>query len=161
MLREVNRHFEQEGWSDQAYTRYLQQGLVPALQAAGRSALENPIPTFPAWAQDEVRRLSEERIQAIRDSGVNVVGDLETLLPPDVVDPPAEVPEVETLSLATAATAVAAVVGAAVRREEELRSRVAKARRARPAAADRVSETSSKDLLREVLRRQRRRLPPR
>jgi hypothetical protein len=161
MLREVNRAFEQEDWSDETYTRYVQQGLVPALQAAGRPALENPIPPFPAWAQEAVRKLSEERIRAIQDSGVNVVGDVNALLPPDVVDPPEQLPQVETLALASAATAVSGVIEAAVRREQEQRSRLAKAKRARAAVGDRVSETSSKDLLREVLRRQRRRLPHR
>ena len=77
MLRGVNEVFERQGWSAQAYTRYLQRGLVPALQTGARSPLETSIPPLPAWARDAVLKRSEERIQAIRDSGVNVVGDLE------------------------------------------------------------------------------------
>jgi hypothetical protein len=166
MLRGINEVFERRGWSDQAYTRYLQRGLVQALQAGGRSPQETSIPPLPGWAREAVRQRSQARIQAIRDSGINVVGDLEVLLPPEETDAPAGVPDVDSLSLHSAVTAVSGVLDAAVRREEDLEARLARARRrprrsARGGGPDavRVAETSSRALLKEVLRRQRRRLP--
>ncbi len=158
MLRGVNEVFERQGWSAQAYTRYLQRGLVPALQTGARSPLETSIPPLPAWARDAVLKRSEERIQAIRDSGVNVVGDLELLLPPEEADAPPGVPDVDALSTYSAVTAVVGVLDAALRREQDLEAKLARARR-RAHRGERVADTSSRALLKEVLRRQRRRLP--
>ena len=169
MLRRLNHVFEDRGWSDQAYTRYVQAGLVPALQAAGRSSLESPVPPLPAWAHALVLEQSQARVRAIVESGINVVGDPARLLPPDVVDAPPGVPEVDRLPLDAAAHAVAGVVEAAQRREKDLQAKLSKLRQSRAGRTDdgaagepgspAVSATGSKDLLREVVRRQRRRLP--
>ena len=162
MLRAVNAGFEQRGWSDTAYTQFVQKGLVPALQALARGPGETPLPPLPSWARDEVHRQSEDRIAAIREAGVNVVGDPSVLLPPEVSDAPASVPAVETLPLQSAATAVLGVLERAVEIEEQARVRQAKVERARPRAGTPrdtlVSKTSGRDLVRELVRRQRRRL---
>jgi hypothetical protein len=162
MLRAVNAGFEQRGWSDRAYTQLLQKGLVPAMQARGRGPGETPLPPLPSWALEEVRRQSEDRIAAIRETGVNVVGDTSVLLPPDDADAPASVPPVHAVSLESAATAVLGVLERAVEIEEQARARQAKGKRGRPRGGGPrdalVSETSGRALLRELARRQRVRL---
>jgi len=154
LLRRLNLRFEDRGWSDRSYTTYLQRGVVPALQAAGRSPLETPLPPLPGWAEDLVRERSEARIAAIREAGVNVVGDLDRLLPPADASGPAESVQADTVSLETAVSAVAGVVEAAQRREDELRRTPRSGPRA---GGPRVADTSSRAMLAEVLRRQRRR----
>jgi len=87
-----------------------------------------------------------------------VVGDVELLLPPEEGDAPSEVPDVDSLSTHSAVTAVIGVLDAALHREEDLEAKLARARR-QAHRAERVADTSSRALLKEVLRRQRRRLP--
>jgi hypothetical protein len=168
MLRHVNEVFEDRGWSDVVYTHYLQRGLVPALQSGGRSPLESSIPRLPAWALDAVRHKSQERIRAIEEAGINVVGDVSTLLPPDDAAAPAEVAPVESISVSSAVTAVAGVLDAALRREEELEAKLARAKKSAPARrrrekappprGPRVADTPSRALLKEIVHRQRGRL---
>ena len=162
MLRAVNAGFDERGWSDTAYTQYVQKGLVPALQARGRGPRETPLPPLPSWARDEVRRQSEDRIAAIRESGVNVVGDPSALLPPEDEDAPVSVPTVEDVSLETAATAVLGALERAVEIEDKERARRDEATQApRPEDGPRddlLSTAPGRALLRELARRSRRRL---
>jgi hypothetical protein len=150
LLRRLNLRFEDRGWSDRSYTTYVQRGVVPALQSAGRSSLETALPPLPGWAGDLVRQRSEARIAAIREAGVNVVGDLDRLLPPADGSGPTESVDADTVSLDSAVSAVAGIVEAALRRQDELRQ-------APRAGGARVVDTSGRALLAEVLRRQRRR----
>lgn len=152
LLRRLNQRFEDRGWSDRDYTRYVQRGLVPALQAAGRSPLESSVPQLPAWAAERVRQRSLARVAAIRDAGVNVVGDLDRLLPPEVAPGPDEHRAPETVSVESAVAVAVGVVEVALRRDAERR-------KPRPAVTGaRVEDTSARLLLREIARRQRRRL---
>ncbi len=150
LLRRLNLRFEEHGWSDRGYTAYVQRGVVPALQAAGRSSLETALPPLPGWAGDLVRQRSEARIAAIREAGVDVVGDLDRLLPPVEGSAPAETVDADTVSLDSAVSAAVGVVEAALRRQGELR-------RTPRASGTAVADTSSRAMLAEVLRRQRRR----
>ncbi len=154
LLRRLNLRFEDRGWSDRSYTTYVQRGVVPALQATGRSALETALPPLPGWADDLVRQRSEARIAAIREAGVNVVGDLDRLLPPSEGSGPTETVDVDTVSLDSAVSAVAGIVEAALRRQDELQRTPRGGRRAGGA---RVADTAGRALLAEVLRRQLRR----
>jgi hypothetical protein len=101
-----------------------------------------------------VRQRSEARIAAIREAGVNVVGDLDRLLPPSEGSGPTETVDVDTVSLDSAVSAVAGIVEAALRRQDELQRTPRGGRRAGGA---RVADTAGRALLAEVLRRQLRR----
>lgn len=120
LLRRVNELFRERGWPDEAYRRYLRDGLTAAMQSAGRSPLETAVPTIPAWAVDRVRRMSEERIAAIERSGVNVIGDVTALLPPEDVGSLPNDSAPRSVSVDSAAAAVSGVVEALLRRERSL-----------------------------------------
>ncbi len=114
MLRRVNQEFEAHGWDDPTYTRFVQRGLVQALQACGRSPAESGVGAFPEWAVDMLRRRSEERVTALLESGVNVIGDPERLLPPADLARVPELPPTEVVGADTAARAVAGVLEVAL-----------------------------------------------
>lgn len=115
LLRRVNEIFVRRRWPDEAYRRYLRDGLTATLQRVGRSPLETSAPTVPGWAVDRIRQLSEQRIDAIESSGVNVVGDVRTLLPPSQLGPAGEVRLPHAVSVDSAVAAVEGVVQALLR----------------------------------------------
>jgi len=151
MLRQVNGEFQRHGWDDPTYTRFVQRGLVAALQSGGRSPVESSVGAFPEWALDRLRQRSEERIRAIEASGVNVVGDPAVLLPPDDLPTVPELPPTETVGADTAARAVAGVLEAALAESEPVP--------VASSAAPSLDEVSGRDLARALAARARRRLP--
>jgi hypothetical protein len=84
LLRRVNGEFAERGWSDRDYVRLVQSGLVPELQAAGRSAGDVPVPPLPEWARPLVAERSERRVAVLERLGVPVVGDPACLLLPEL-----------------------------------------------------------------------------
>ena len=113
LVRVVNEIVEAQGWSRPQRRRYVKRGVLQDMQR--REAPAGPkSPPLPAWAADNLRRRSEERIEQIRALGVHVVGDPESMRMPD--DVPTAVPPLDppALDLAIAAAAVAAVVNVAL-----------------------------------------------
>jgi len=163
LYRRVNAAFDERGWSDAVRRQLIHRGMLNGLRRAPRAGTDLPIPPLPAWAAELVAELSGARVEAVATSGARIVGDPESLrfVPADhaadIGEPPAAV------SIDTAALAVEELVHAALKRER--RTLRAAARRQRSAARAKrapggrlVETTSSKDLLREVARRQRGRL---
>jgi hypothetical protein len=161
MLRRLNEEFERHGWSERDYTRLVQQGMVPALQEAGRQGDDVGGVPLPSWAQPLVAERSARRIKVIESLGVRVVGDLDCLRLPE--QPTVDEPAPGSVSVAAAATALGGVVGAALAQPSPTPSPKPspKPGERRPGKAPAVAATSSRDLLGEVWRRQRRRFRPR
>lgn len=161
VLRRVNGLFADRGWTDRDYVRLVQHGLVRELQATGPAAGDVPVPPLPAWARPLVADRSRRRVAVIRESGINVVGDLDRLLLPDA--PPADPAHLspDRVSVDAAVHAVAGVVSAALEREAALGRQLEQARR-RPGPTappgPSVQQASGRALLGEVRRRVRRRL---
>ena len=158
MLRGVNEVFERQGWSARptratcsvASSRRFKR--VPAPRSRRRSRHSPPGRGMPCSSAAR----SGSRRSATRASTWSVTSSF--LLPPEEADAPPGVPDVDALSTYSAVTAVVGVLDAALRREQDLEAKLARARR-RAHRGERVADTSSRALLKEVLRRQRRRLP--
>ena len=85
-----------KGW--RPYTDQVHDGLIKAMIERRVPAADEARMQTPQWALDRAAELAQTYVDAIRDSGVNVVGDLavlaEHLNGPDVVDetPPTNMP---------------------------------------------------------------------
>lgn len=162
-LRRVNIEFRERGWGGETYKDYAQSGMVMGLRSrpVAESDLKLRVPT---WAHERVRELAARQADAVRESGVRVIGDPDTLRAVGVasdVDP-----ATLHLDLDTAARMAAGVVERSVRLRERDARKVRRARKSRaagsPVTARRdgpsVEETGSLDLLRVVARRARARI---
>lgn len=111
LVRGVNAVLRGRGWTP-VERRLLQRSSVVSALVSGAGQSEGPrVPPFPDWALSRVRDISAERVAAIRDAGVHVIGDPERMLvPEDVV--PGDPDLLPTVSPTTAATAVLSVVDA-------------------------------------------------
>ena len=136
-------------------TREVRRNAIDAATAASIDAAIDEAerdPALPAWAMSRVEQMTEDRITAIRDSGVDVIGDPEALrLPDDEHD--ADLPAVpDRVDVAVAAVAVAGAAEGMKRVE----AAVAKRARKGPGATQRqqvVAETRSRDLGRVIVDR--------
>ncbi|CUR54438.1 conserved hypothetical protein [metagenome] len=134
LVRSVNLLAEQEDWPEQLQISYIRRAMN--LELRGRAITGDPrMPPLPAWALEQVREISEQRVEELATLGVRVIGNLETLKVPDsvVAASPGEPPP--TVDLETAALAV----GAVVHRIAHL-----KAKRAATASAPAREATSAK-----------------
>jgi hypothetical protein len=168
VLRRVNVAFAEHGWSDRDYRALVRQGVARALQAAGRPPYDEPMPPLPEWVRPLVRVRSQARVDALGELGVRVVGDPTRLLPPEqdrTGDSTGDRAGDGTPAAISVEAAVAAVVGAL---EAGLRQRPRDERAdgedppppapgAAPAPA--VEDAGGRDLVRELGKRARRRLP--
>ncbi|MGI8521685.1 MAG: hypothetical protein ACR2K3_00005, partial [Nocardioides sp.] len=120
LLRRLNAEYAEHGWTSEVYRRQIRYGAVAGMLRAGRNDLDGAPLTIPAWAVDRVRELSEQRVAAIREAGVRVVGDLDgLLLPGDYVGDA----EDRTAELVSQELATAAVTGAIQAGLRDLRQR--------------------------------------
>lgn len=163
--RLVNQAFDAHGWDDAHRRKLITRGLLDGLMASPRTPTDVALPPLPRWAARRVAELSDLRVDEVRRSGVNVIGDPELLRLPD-----AELAGAATegdgseagptsLPIRTAADAVATLVAAALQLER-VAARKAARRARRPAGQKQasVAELSSRELLGVVARRQRDRL---
>lgn len=159
LYRQVNRIFDDRGWDDTIRRKLCNQGMLNGLRAAPLDPRERPIPPLPDWAVDRVAELSERRVAEVVDCGAVVLGD------PDALRMPPQEREVsgdglpEAIGIETAAHAVEGLVEAALKLERSARragARSAKQELQQPQQPT-IEDLSSRDLLREVARRQRRR----
>lgn len=114
LVRAVNVAWNDRGWTRDQRTAYVKRGLIKSLVTSEAADPGPRTPPLPAWAAEEVRRLSQERVAAVQAMGVRVVGDPSHLLVPDDIttlegdlEPPPVPPQV-------AATAVMGVLGRAL-----------------------------------------------
>ena len=156
LYRLVNQTLGEQGVSDSDWRRLMYAGVLPALRRAPAAATDIGIPLLPLWAAEKVAELSEVRAGVVAESGARVVGDPTRLrfVPHEHEDEIGEAPTM--LPVESAARAIEGAIDGALRPE---RGRNAGRPRSKtpPGGASSVDSTSSKDLLREVLRRQRRR----
>lgn len=54
LVRSVNGLFKQEGWTDEAYHRLIQGGLVAHLRSTAPAPEDSPIPRVPEWASNHL-----------------------------------------------------------------------------------------------------------
>ena len=83
MLRAFNRRYLDRGWSTADYTRFVRFGAVRVLQER-RPGADEPRLLTPQWAVDRGAEIGAEMVEAIRATGVEVVGDLGLLADPSV-----------------------------------------------------------------------------
>jgi hypothetical protein len=150
VLRRVNEEFAERGWSDRDYVGLVQDGMVRALQGAGRSTGDTPVPALPEWARPLVAARSERRVEVIERLGIDVVGDPACLLLPE--QPPVSGSDLapDRISVEAAALAVTGVVASALERQREVQR---KARRA-PEPGPTLADAGRRALLRELWDRQ-------
>lgn len=164
VLRRLNLAFATHGWSDRQYRTLVRYGVVSAMQAAGRSAYDAPMPPLPTWVEPLVVERSRARIDGIRALGVNVVGDPQRLLPPQNAGGPASADDVvpTTVSVQTAAAGVVGVLEASLREDDLAAARQTSSGSAATtrSAAD-LAEVGGRAIVHELGRRVRRRLRPR
>lgn len=83
MLRAFNRRYLDRGWSTADYTRFVRFGAVRVLQERSPRPDEPRLLT-PHWAIHRGAAIGAEMAEAIRATGVEVVGDLRVLGDPSV-----------------------------------------------------------------------------
>ncbi|HET7386525.1 MAG TPA: hypothetical protein VFJ19_07675 [Nocardioidaceae bacterium] len=176
LLRRVNLLFAERGWSDEAYMRLVQRGMIPALKAMshhpGADPLDLKVPPMPPWAAEAVAELSRARFETLTGSGVRVIGDPDTLMASPDSDADADY-RPGWISVDAAALAVQGVVEGAFASADSARKRHARAlktarretrkavRNARTGTAGpgvAVAQTSGRDLAKVIAGRALRRL---
>jgi hypothetical protein len=79
MLRLVNVRFHEEQWPGTLYREAIRNGLVAHLVHTRPASVDvDPIVT-PEWALERAAEIGKGIVENIRASGINVVGDLESL----------------------------------------------------------------------------------
>lgn len=117
LVRGVNLVAAERDWSRDQRKKFVRQGILADLQSRPASSVGARTPPLPDWAVDQVRELSERRIDTIRSLGVRVVGDPEVMRVPDDIEVGSPTQEPPVLGPETAAAAVAAVMDLAFRGE--------------------------------------------
>jgi len=85
LFRGVNEAFAARGWSKDVRRRFIRGQVLTDLR--DRTPSPGPkSPPLPDWAADTLRELSEQRIDWLGGSGVDLIGDLEVLRLPDDVE---------------------------------------------------------------------------
>jgi hypothetical protein len=156
LYRRVLELAAEHDWDARHRRTLLQHGLLRGLRQAPAHPSDVPIPPLPAWASGRVTELSAERVQEVASSGARIIGDPDALRV-DAVGAGELPPGPETIAIETATQGVEALVEAALDAERIARR---KGRGQAPTARRTVSETPSRELVREVAGRARRRLRP-
>lgn len=114
LVRELNRQFVANRWSDEFYREYVQGGVVPGLKRTPATDRAKA-PGMPGWAVQRIKELCDEQAAAVENAGVRVIGDPASLRPPDLV---ASQNREVAVDVATAAGAIAGVIDKIQRLEE-------------------------------------------
>lgn len=162
LYRQLNEAFDKNGWADTDRRQMMHNGLLLGLMGAERTADEVAIPSLPSSVDTRLTELSDERsdrVAAFARAGVHVIGDPMSLryVPPvgdrDVLAAPPE-----TMPIVPAARAVEGLLGRIFEMRAGREKRIARLRaRVQTLEEKPLDGISSKALLREVVRRQRRR----
>jgi hypothetical protein len=148
--RQVNLAVEKRGWAGNKRLNPARRALLAGLRSAPLAEWETLIPPLPGWTVDRLVSLSDDRAAAVARADATVIGDPDRLrwdgagAGEDLGEPPS------TLPTAAAAGAMAEALAGSLR---AIRRQRANAPRPTP-AGDGLSRVSSRDLLREVARRQ-------
>lgn len=146
LVRALNHEFSTRGWEPADYRRFVRLGVNRALKSVPPAPGAERV-MLPGWAIERLRATSLEIVDAIRASGVRVVGDLDALVvAPPGPDAPESIPTTTTVPADVAARAVTGAIEAAL---AERSSVIA-------AAARRARRMSPSEIARRVRRRGRR-----
>lgn len=160
--RLVNLASERRGWVGNKRLNAPRRALLAGLRAAPLADWETRIPPLPSWTVDRLTRLSAERADVVAGADATVIGDPDLLrwhgegVGDDLGEPPATMPT----------AAAAGAMEQALARVLSQRTSTPAVRQKRPVPRpavkpeDRVAGVSSRQLLREVARRQVARLRP-
>lgn len=176
LMRRMSQIFADNEWPNATYHYLMQRGVAPHLKRAPADATDQQIPELPAWAVQRVAEISAERANLVKSLDLNVVGDPDKLRTSHSPRAAADERDPSTISIDVAARAIeGAVAGAikvearqrrqheraltATRRKERERGRQEAVQElehqgARPRNVDQVS---SRELLRIVARRVKKR----
>lgn len=158
LYRQVNKVFEDRGWDDRHRRRLIHGGLLTGLRNAPSSDSDLAIPPLPKWAAERVADLSDARVHEVLESGAVVIGDPDRLRF-DMTEHPEDVGEQpRTIAIETAAMAVETLVDAALKAEKSASVAGARQRRRRKRDLPTLANASGRQLLRELMRRARRRI---
>ena len=155
LIRQVTATVERHDWPLPP-THPLVVGLTNALKSSAPWPDEEPLPTVPAWAAQQVAELGEQRAEAVRGAGVRVVGDPDALrsAPPAAAgSDPVGTDGPVMVSAELAAAALEQVLAYALEQEDAARTARQRARKLRR----RLEEGSGNRLLPGAVRRSRRR----
>lgn len=107
LVRRVNERIEARGWSTAIHARFVRLGAVRQIRGR-RPRPDEPRLAMPGWAIERANEVARDMIAAIAESGVHVVGSLDTL----VTDPASGVERTADVSSVDIEVAVRAVIGA-------------------------------------------------
>ncbi len=162
LCRQLNLAVVRRSWVGNTFLNKPRRQLLMGLRMVPIQDYETSIPPLPGWTAPLIRALSEQRAASVRDAGVVVLGDPDLLryvgdeTVPDLPEPPA------TMPIAAAAEAVEKSLASALQQMRKQAKDLEKARKSPPPSRQppgpAVDQVSSRDLLREVARRQARRV---
>lgn len=127
LVRALNQDFRQRGWDNQMRRRYVRRAVVTELARRPGSQSGPRAPGLPAWALDQVRQISEERVRAVRELPARIVGDPADLLIPESTVP-SDSNDAQVIDVQAAAAVIERSAAVAIRKERRKRARA----RARP-----------------------------
>ena len=156
LCRQVNLAVEDHGWIGNRRLNGPRRAMLAGMRAVPIQDYETTIPPLPGWTAPRLAELSDERARAVRESGVTVLGDPDLLCyvgdetAPGLADPPA------TMPVSAAAGAMEKALAGMLKQMRQQPK--PPPRPAPPPSGPTVDQVSSRDLLREVARRQAGRL---
>jgi hypothetical protein len=142
LVRQINREFLRNGWSDKLYRKFVRQGLTAQMQTNRTPAADEPRVTTPQWALDRAAEIGAAAADKLTALGVNIVGDVSTLGAPVLATESSE--PVRDYPMVAVDAAREAVIGVVVASGLE--------------TSTAVKVTSTKDLVGVILARGRSRL---
>jgi hypothetical protein len=94
LIRQLNIVFHERHWPWQLYHRIVRRGAVRRMQQRAPGPDEPRIYT-PQWAVERANQLADQASAGIRELGVTVLGDLQSLSAVRADPPPEQPPDVE------------------------------------------------------------------
>ena len=120
VVRGLNIRFADNGWTDADHNRLVTRGVVRSFVRSPAPEGDARIPELPAWARARVAELSVANVAAVQESGIRIIGDIDSLRVPDVPgSTPADPGGVPRVSLETALRAAEALATGALPQRKE------------------------------------------
>jgi hypothetical protein len=83
LVRFLNESFHKHGWTEpwtpEAHARIVRRGVVRQMKTGRRPAADEPRLAMPDWAIERAAEADARTVEAIKSSGVRVVGNLDSL----------------------------------------------------------------------------------
>jgi len=149
LMRRINLVAWRECWTPEEYLAVGQRGVAAGHPRAQPTPTHPKTPQLPDWAVERVRELSDRTVETVRSSGARVIGDPESLRFRPATQSVAA--KIDTVQIDTAIAAVRGAIAGGRRHANKVAKRDD---RLGPA----VSDLSSRELLRVIAGRARRRL---